>query len=407
MNLLPIALYWGFALTGLFSPKPVLLWLFFMSLPFGSMVVVPTNLTAGLSLTPQSMTAMLIVVHELLLRRSGPVAFAALALRGPGLALFLFWIVGIVVTLLAPRLFAGQIEVVPMNASGLGFMVTSPLAPTKQNFSQLAYITVSVFSVFAFARIFCDGERLRILMRGIMITGVIVIVTGLLDFATTYVPIEPLLQPFRTVEYAILDSATIGNKTKRVIGLMPEASSYDSLVSLVVFAQCHAGNRNETPCEWHHGGSRVDACTVYFFGRLRRDCSSADGRRPKMGCEGGERRAIGADHARHPGRAYFGSYGTGRTGDHRVSSPTDVRPHNRTPEQYSIQQDRESVLFGAQHVDPHLLRSGLVKLFDWCRPGIDARLKLCSGAIWQHGASRDHVLFRICRPAFDPNHSVA
>jgi hypothetical protein len=234
MNLLPIALYWGFALTGLFSPKPVLLWLFFMSLPFGSMVVVPTNLTAGLSLTPQSMTAMLIVVHELLLRRSGPVAFAALALRGPGLALFLFWIVGIVVTLLAPRLFAGQIEVVPMNASGLGFMVTSPLAPTKQNFSQLAYITVSVFSVFAFARIFCDGERLRILMRGIMITGVIVIVTGLLDFATTYVPIEPLLQPFRTVEYAILDSATIGNKTKRVIGLMSEASSYGGLTLTVL-----------------------------------------------------------------------------------------------------------------------------------------------------------------------------
>jgi hypothetical protein len=232
--LLPIALYWGFALTGLFSRKPILLWLFFVSLPFGSMVVVPTNLTAGLSLTPQSMTAMLIVVHELLLRRSGPGAFATLALRGSGLALFLFWIVCIVVTLFAPRLFAGLIEVVPMNAEVLGFMNTAPLLPTKQNFSQLVYITVSIFSVFAFARIFCDGVRLQILIRGIMITGVIVIVTGLLDFATTYVPIGPLLQPFRTAEYAILDSVTIGNETKRVIGLMTEASSYGRLTLIVL-----------------------------------------------------------------------------------------------------------------------------------------------------------------------------
>jgi hypothetical protein len=234
MSLLPIALYWGFALTGLFSRKPILLWLFFVSLPFGSMVVVPTNLTMGLSLTPQSMTAMLIVVHELLLRRSGPGAFATLALRGSGLALFLFWIVGIVVTLFAPRLFAGLIEVVPMNATGLGFMNTAPLVQTKQNFSQLAYITVSIFAVFAFARIFCDGVRLQILTRGIMITGVIVIVTGLLDFATTYVPIGPLLQPFRTAEYAILDSVTIGNETKRVTGLMPEASSYGGLTLVVL-----------------------------------------------------------------------------------------------------------------------------------------------------------------------------
>jgi hypothetical protein len=232
MNLLPIALYWGFALTGLFSRKPILMWLFFVSLPFGSMAVVPTNLTAGLSLTPASMTAMLIVVHELLLRRSGPGAFAALALRGPGLALFLFWVVGVVVTIFAPRLFAGQIEIVPMSVTG--FMETAPLKPTKQNISQLAYITVSVFATFAFVRIFLDGGRLQFLTRGIMVTGVIIIVTGLLDFATTYVPISPLLQPFRTAEYAILDSVTISNGAKRVIGLMPEASAYGGLTLTVL-----------------------------------------------------------------------------------------------------------------------------------------------------------------------------
>jgi hypothetical protein len=234
MTFLPIALYWGVALTGLFSRKPILLWLFFVSLPFGSMVVIPTNLTGGLSLVPQSMTAMLIVVHEMLLRRSGPGAFATLALRMPGLALFLFWIVSVIITLFAPRLFAGQIEVVPMSAPELSFMQTALLFPTKQNVSQLAYITVSVFSVFAFARTFHDYVRLQILMRGVMVTGVIVIVTGFLDLAATYVPISPLLELFRTAEYAILDSATIVGGVKRVIGIMPEASSYGGLALTVL-----------------------------------------------------------------------------------------------------------------------------------------------------------------------------
>ncbi|SEN51450.1 hypothetical protein SAMN04488003_11940 [Loktanella fryxellensis] len=227
MEFLPIALYWGIALTGLVSRRPILLWLFFAALPFGSMVVIPANMTAGLSLVPQTMTAMLIVLRELVLRRGGTQFLLTLSRHGSGQALVLFWVTGVVVTLFAPRLFAGQIDVVPMAVTG--FMQTAPLSVTKQNISQLAYITVSVFAIFAFARSFRNEANLWVLIRGVMLAGVITIVTGLLDFAATYVPLAPLLDMFRTAQYAILDSVTLADGAKRVTGLMPEASSFGGL----------------------------------------------------------------------------------------------------------------------------------------------------------------------------------
>lgn len=229
MSLIPIALYWSVAFWGLFSRRPILIWLFFVSLPFGSMAVVPSALTAGLSFVPQAMTAMLIITKELALRRSGMRAFAGLALRGPGLLLFLFWCVSVVITVFAPRLFAGEIQVVPMNLDGYYFLQTSPLTVTKQNISQLAYITISVLAVFVFARIFQNAAHRMLIIRGIMVSGIIVIVTGTLDFASSYLPVSPLLEPFRTANYAILDNVRLGDGAKRVTGLMPEASAFGGL----------------------------------------------------------------------------------------------------------------------------------------------------------------------------------
>lgn len=218
------------------SRKPVLIWLFFVSLPFGSMVVVPTALTGGLSLLPATMTAMLIIVKQAMLKRSGPKAFATLTLTAPGVWLFLFWCVAVVVTLFAPRIFAGEIQVIPMALVEYRFLESMPLEPTRQNISQLAYITVSVFAVFAFARAFSEafggtsaGAGHLLLIRGLMLSGTIVSVTGALDLLSTRAPIAPLLDLFRTANYAILDNVLIAGGAKRVTGLMPEASEFARL----------------------------------------------------------------------------------------------------------------------------------------------------------------------------------
>jgi hypothetical protein len=65
-------------------------------------------------------------------------------------------------------------------------------------------------------------------LRGMSFGAGLVIITGALDFATQFVPITFLLEPFRTATYALLtDVEVLGGK--RVIGLMPEASSYGGL----------------------------------------------------------------------------------------------------------------------------------------------------------------------------------
>jgi hypothetical protein len=67
-----------------------------------------------------------------------------------------------------------------------------------------------------------------------LLTAIILIVTGILDFLSTFLPLSPLLELFKTAEYSILDSVTIAGGSKRIIGLMPEASSYGGLTLTVM-----------------------------------------------------------------------------------------------------------------------------------------------------------------------------
>ncbi|GLK74189.1 hypothetical protein KHC23_02075 [Ancylobacter dichloromethanicus] len=229
MIYVPVAIYWAFALWGLLSKRQILIGLFFLTLPLGSFAVLPPGLTGGLSFVASTMTVLLILVRQFLLSRSGLDALLAnaLSLRRGGL-LTLFWIVAVGVTLLSPRFLAGQIDVIPMAVRpGIGI---EGLRPTIQNLSQLAYLTISTFAVFAFAKMFEPPALRMVLIRGLMLAATVTIITGALDYASTYLPLAPVLAPFRTAEYALLVNVTIGDGVKRVTGLMPEASAYGGTV---------------------------------------------------------------------------------------------------------------------------------------------------------------------------------
>lgn len=228
MNYIPIALFWLLAAMAFFSPRPKgLLYLFFATMPFGSFAVVPPALTAGLTFTATPMVALLIIARvfmdarglEYLLRM-------ALAPRGL-LLLFLFWAISAVITLFMPRVFAGEIEIIPMRLAV--FMRSEMLQPTKQNISQLAYLTISVLSVPAIARLMSSPQMRQHALYALCLGGAITIATGLIDFASQYIPIQPLLAPFRTATYALLTEVSIYAGNKRVVGLMPEASTYGAL----------------------------------------------------------------------------------------------------------------------------------------------------------------------------------
>ncbi|WP_420335686.1 hypothetical protein [Roseibium sp.] len=225
ITLIALLGFWCLATWGFVSRKPILIYVFFASLPFGSFAVIPTQISAGLTFTATPIIAILIIVRILASQKGlNFLVLNAWDAKRLGL-LFLFWIAAIFATIFMPRLFAGTIEVIPVRGI---LSQTSLLRPTTQNISQLAYLTISVFATFAFTRALHADSAKYISFRALCGGAILVVTTGLIDYASTYLPTKFILEPFRTASYSLLtDVEVLGGK--RVVGLMPEASSYGGL----------------------------------------------------------------------------------------------------------------------------------------------------------------------------------
>lgn len=227
MDALPIAIFWLLAGWGALSRRPVLLYLFFASMPFGSFAVIPTNVTGGLTLTATPMVALLLIARQLC-NRDGLTWAANAALRPDSLLLLtLFWATAVFATLFMPHLFAGAVTIVPMRITA--FMETARLQPTTQNLSQLVYVSISVLAVFAFARMLRAPAMRAHVAAALCLGAALSVLTGVLDQLSLSLPIGPLLLPFRTASYALLTDVEMLDG-KRVVGLMPEASAFGALV---------------------------------------------------------------------------------------------------------------------------------------------------------------------------------
>ena len=150
MDWIPIAIFWALACWGWFSKPQVFLYLIFGSMSFGAFAVIPPEITAGLTLTPTPMLGLMLSA-KMLMSPEGTHYFGKIALSKNGpIFLTAFWLVAVFATVLMPRLFEGEVWVIPVRSTDSAF--GEMLRPTTQNFSQIAYLTVSSLSVFAFSR---------------------------------------------------------------------------------------------------------------------------------------------------------------------------------------------------------------------------------------------------------------
>jgi len=227
MDYVPIAIFWGLALIGLFGNRSLLIYLFFATMPFGSFAVFPTNLTMGLTLTPTPIVACILFLRTFLTAKA--IRFGVSALFAPRglLLLTLFWGIAILVTMFSPRFFAGHVIVVPMKLTR--YFQSEFLEPTTQNISQTLYLTISVITVVTFARLMLDARQQQNALKALCVGGAVTVITGMLDYLSHFVPLDGLLDPFRTASYALLTDVTLEGGTRRIVGLMPEASSYGAL----------------------------------------------------------------------------------------------------------------------------------------------------------------------------------
>lgn len=221
----PAVIVWILIAIGIFSRGSLLLYLFGSLAAFSSLAMVPGELVGGANLLPESICALFLVPKLLLARQNGlaHALHSALDPRKLGI-LVVFWFYAIVTAFFLPRILAGQVEVIPMGGSAF----PEPLSPTLQNFRQAAYITLSTGVAVAFCVAGSRQDFRRTYLRSVLVAGIVVIVTGLLDLFAQSLGGADLLEPFRSATYDLrVDDTLLGQK--RVVGLTPEASSYGPL----------------------------------------------------------------------------------------------------------------------------------------------------------------------------------
>ena len=223
MNI-PVLIFWAVIAWSFTASNSTVLVLLLASIPFGSLALLPPGII-GMSLLPQSMFAVVLIL-KVLSPQVMPLSsklWAALQLHHLGyLALYL--LVGAVATMIMPRLFGGEVVIVPMR----DIWGAEMLSPVTANFTQLGYVTLSVLTAFAVMLMADEPSFTRTLLTSVLTGGIVTVATGLIDIAAVATGLEGMLKPLRNADYAYLTSAEIVG-VRRVVGFTPEAATYGSI----------------------------------------------------------------------------------------------------------------------------------------------------------------------------------
>ncbi len=201
---------------------PWLLYAFFVFGAFGTLNMIPHEAVGGLNLSAQTFCA-LFLIAKILLAKGNPGRAMAAALDPARLGvLFIFLAYGFLSAYVMPRLFAHLVEVIPI-AVTLPWAV--PLEPTAANFTQPRTMALSVGMTLAFTLVGGSANFRDHYLQALLLGGLVLIATGLVDMTMASLGLADLLEPFRNVSgNPLVDDHMLG--AKRVVGLMPEASSY-------------------------------------------------------------------------------------------------------------------------------------------------------------------------------------
>lgn len=178
----------------------------------------------GNSTIPPLEFSLAFVFLRLLMPRGGYAAAIPDAIRA-NLPLVFFALYGVAAASAAPRIFAGQINVVPLRFDTLRSLFdTVPLRPTPQNITASVYLMGTVSTAIA-AHVACRyrGGALTLVKAGIAIAWFHSL-TGIVGSLTRGTAMDMVFSLFRNASYAQLDQAYQG--FVRINGLFPEASAF-------------------------------------------------------------------------------------------------------------------------------------------------------------------------------------
>jgi hypothetical protein len=223
---IPAVIFWILALASLFTRPVVSMMLFFATVAFGALAVVPPDALGGANILPQSVAGAIMTGKMLSERRRWGVAWsAARDVRGYGLECG-FVAFALLAAALFPLIFADQVSVISMRGA---LNHATPLEPTISNFAQSAYLLVNLFSglaLFSYVAEDDTGDRREQVLNGLLVGGAVLAASGLLDISTSFFPdLKDFILSFKTASYTIIDEATVF-QVRRITGFFTEAAAF-------------------------------------------------------------------------------------------------------------------------------------------------------------------------------------
>ena len=215
----PALAFWVLILIGLFVPAEFMLYLFFVAGTFGGLSLLPPGAIGNVPIT--TVCAAVLIAKTFFGRRKFRVFLQyALDYRKLGL-LTMFGLYMAVTAFLYPRLFAGSVKLYSLNAAGN----ISFLSPSSSNITQPIYMFTSIGMTFVFAYRGQNSTFRNNFLCASLVGATLLLGSGIIDTILGGAGLEDLLLPFHNATYALIDNAAIAGQ-RRVIGFMPEASTY-------------------------------------------------------------------------------------------------------------------------------------------------------------------------------------
>ncbi|WP_052075858.1 hypothetical protein [Sphingomonas taxi] len=215
-----LAIFWLLFFAAAVSGIRWTLYLFFASLAFGSLAILPVNLTGGTTFLPHTACSALLCIRSFIACRKPHLLIDGLLDYNKLGLLTAFIVYGLMVTYTAPFLFHGA----PI--MGLNNITRSPLGFGSGNITQPLYLLAAFAITISIYQLLLQTDTRRMVYQAIFVGGAMALIAGMIDMATAG---SGMLAPLRTATYVIMDGDDVGGM-RRVIGFNTEASAYGALV---------------------------------------------------------------------------------------------------------------------------------------------------------------------------------
>lgn len=213
------------------------MWVAVLATLFGGSAAISLPALGGATVAPAYLSLGLLAM-ALFLRGRLTSPTIALTPDQPGFFLGLLMIWAVAAAVLLPRLFAGDVEVIPLSRGGEGGPAVGILVPNSGNITQSVYALggLATFCLTTtFVRMARGYERFG---KAMLVLAGLNLLAAAVDQLGYYAGLGNLLEPFHTAGYNFMTESTVGGFIKRINGTFSEASAFAGF-TLPLFAFCY------------------------------------------------------------------------------------------------------------------------------------------------------------------------